>query len=432
MKKYRNDDFFKGQDKLLQKIAASIKTIYDNSNEVRDAYAAAKTEVDKCNHTDVVDEKIESVIADLSTCESTITTKKGEIETNLENALTEVNDFVKGYFENTTGPFMTGEAYINGKKTTAAQNAANNVAINAEKDAALADANELFDKAVKGENNGTLVASQNDIANAKAKLAELYAAKTLADDVVKGGANTVQTIISNARTEADNILTKFNTYAGYMKSLYDIEVEWSVNRATSVKESDAALTAELDNLHKEISDAEKTLKETDKLNAGEGYTQIINTFKSKISLTKNSKTYKAYNDITTAKENAEKQIADAEAAYKELTKDTAKATLKAAIDAADATLTSANTTLESSLADGTFSESAESLLTQYQNIDLTKAVEAAKEAEKKNPADYTDDGMVNLNDVTKATDDLNDGVIDGDVYYNFIDAYIKYMSSPVK
>ena len=410
---YRNDDFFKGQDKLLQTIAASIKTIYDYSNEVRDAYTAAKTEVDKCNHTDVVNKEIKSVIADLSTCESTITTKKGEIETALNNALTDVNDFVKGYFENTTypyGPFMYGKAYIKGKKDTAADNAKKNVAINAEKDAALVDANKLFDKAINGEKkNGALVASQKDIANAEAKLDELYADKTLADDVVKGGPNTIQTIITNAQNEADIILAKFNTYAGYKKDLYDIEVEWSVNRATSVKEGDAALIKELDELHKKISETETKLTETDKLTAGEEYTQIVNAFKSKISLTKNSETYKAYNNITTAKENAEKQIADAEAAYKELTKDTAaKTALKAAIDAANATLTSANTAFESSLADGTFSNQAESLLKQYQGIDLTKAVDAAKEADKVVPGDYVGggengmepDGKVDINDLT--------------------------------
>ena len=408
---YRNDDFFKGQDELLQDIAASIKTIYDYSNEVRDAYAAAETEVGKCNHTDVVDEKIESVIADLSTYESKINTNKGKIETALNDALTEVNDFVKAYFAetkedgsaNTSSPIKIGKAYINGKKATAAQNAADNVAINAATDAALKDANELFDKAIKGEKkNGALVASQNDIANAEAKLKVLYNAKTLADDVVKGGANTVRTIIANAQKEADNILKKFNTYAGYKKNLYDIEVEWSVNRATSVKEGDAALTAELDSLHKEIRDAEKKLTETDKLNAGEAYTQTVNTFKSKISLTKNHKTYEAYNDITTAKENAEKQIADANAVYANLTKDAVKATLKAAIDAANATLTSANTTLESSLADGTFSENAESLLTQYKGIDLKNAIEDAQKADKVIPGDVNNDGVVDEKDYTEA------------------------------
>ena len=454
--KFREAQFFKDvhsndYEDFKTGINRSIKTIYDYAAAIKKAKEDAFSTKDACNKP--AEGAVKSALADLTAYMEVINTDKTAIETALNGSLDVVNNDVYAYFmtssyngyngyvnyvkESINGSNFYGGYDYNSSRTIGSvireieYKANNTVAVKDNTaDAACVDAKDLANKAVYGtfDANGQLVEANNDIANAIVKITTLKAENKLADDVV--GDNTVKAILTAAQTAAGNAKSQFDAYADEKTELYNLMVKWSENQAKVATATNAdAVKMALADLRSVISTLDDTLTKVDKLNFDEAkYAEKVKTFKATLSYTTDANTFASYTNVKDAKEAAEKQIADAKTALAELTKESAKAGLQAAINVAEGTVTTANRTLETCLTDYTFAEKAEALLKDYKSVDLTQAIKDAQEDDKKTLADYDGNGTVDIIDVTTAGEHLYNGVIDGDVYSNFIDAYLKYKS----
>lgn len=451
---YRNGAFFANEytygteyATLRTNIAKSIKTLYDYSVLIEDAYTNAEKKVAECNKEgkpgEIVAEK-----ANLTEFETAISDNADLIKVALNTTVAEANDVVKTFFAATSSRNLyktidQATAEINEYETETSSWGVNSVtkikAANPDfaTEAAFADASAEIAIAVTGtnDNEGKLIITTEDIASASAKIKEFYEAdpQTLADDVVKADDGVVVTTINGAIAKADNTVKKLQSYVGLRKRMFDSSVEWSVaqSKAAGAEEAiKADLIKYLADLNEEMKAAEKKLKEEDKLNADEEqYNKMLDDFDARIANAKDPAAFKKYlateaakTEINTKLGEAQGRIDEAKAELAKLSKENAKTYLSGEITKAENALVAVKADFEGStdlLAD------KEQILKDIANIDLKVAIAAAKKLDTVVEGDFNEDGKVDDADLDIASKKYDAEEMTQSEYSVFLETYKK-------
>ena len=451
---YRNGAFFAEEyiwngteyETLKTNIAMSIKTLYDYSVLIEDAYTGAEAKVAECNKEgkpgEIVAEK-----ADLTKFNETISTNAGLIKDALDATVKEANDVVKTFFEagysrNEYKTIDQATAKINAYDTETGYGAYSVAEIKVAypdfaTEVAFTDASNDIATAVSGTNdkNGKLIITTEDIASASAKIKEFYDAdpKTLADDVVKADEGVVVTTIKGAIAKAKTTVDKLQDYVLLRKRMFDSSVEWSVaqSKAAGAEEAiKADLIKYLGTLNEEMKAAEKKLKEEDKLNADvEKYNKMLDDFDARIANAKDPAAFKKYlateaakTEINTKLGEAQGRIDEAKAELAKLSKENAKTYLSGEITKAENALVAVKADFEGStdlLAD------KEQILKDIANIDLKVAIAAAKKLDTVVEGDFNEDGKVDDADLDIASKKYDAEEMTQSEYSVFLETYKK-------
>lgn len=454
---YRNGAFFaneyaygKEYETLRTNIAKSIKTLYDYSVLIEDAYTNAEKKVAECNKEgkpgEIVAEK-----ANLTEFETAISDNADLIKVALNTTVAEANDVVKTFFAATSSRNLyktidQATAEINEYETETSSWGVNSVtkikAANPDfaTEAAFADASAEIAIAVTGtnDNEGKLIITTEDIASASAKIKEFYEAdpQTLADDVVKADDGVVVTTINGAIAKADNTVKKLQRYVDLRKRMFDSSVEWSVaqSKAAGAEEAiKADLIKYLADLNEEMKAAEKKLKEEDKLNADEEqYNKMLDDFDARIANAKDPAAFKKYlateaakTEINTKLGEAQGRIDEAKAELAKLSKENAKTYLSGEITKAENALVAVKADFEGStdlLAD------KEQILKDIANIDLKVAIAAAKKLDTVVEGDFNEDGKVDDADLDIASKKYDAEEMTQSEYSVFLETYKKSLN----
>lgn len=451
---YRNGAFFANEytygteyATLRTNIAKSIKTLYDYSVLIEDAYTNAEKKVAECNKEgkpgEIVAEK-----ANLTEFETAISDNADLIKVALNTTVAEANDVVKTFFAATSSRNLyktidQATAEINEYETETSSWGVNSVtkikAANPDfaTEAAFADASAEIAIAVTGtnDNEGKLIITTEDIASASAKIKEFYEAdpQTLADDVVKADEGVVVTTIKGAIKKAEKTVGKLQSYVGLRKRMFDSSVEWSVaqSKAAGAEEAiKADLIKYLADLNEEMKAAEKKLKEEDKLNADEEqYNKMLDDFDARIANAKDPAAFKKYlateaakTEINTKLGEAQGRIDEAKAELAKLSKENAKTYLSGEITKAENALVAVKADFEGStdlLAD------KEQILKDIANIDLKVAIAAAKKLDTVVEGDFNEDGKVDDADLDIASKKYDAEEMTQSEYSVFLETYKK-------
>lgn len=451
---YRNGAFFaneyaygKEYETLKTDIAKSIKTLYDYSVLIEDAYTNAEKKVAECNKEgkpgEIVAEK-----ANLTEFETAISDNADLIKVALNTTVAEANDVVKTFFAATSSRNLyktidQATAEINEYETETSSWGVNSVtkikAANPDfaTEAAFADASAEIAIAVTGtnDNEGKLIITTEDIASASAKIKEFYEAdpQTLADDVVKADGGVVVTTINGAIAKAALTVEKLQSYVDLRKRMFSSSVEWSVaqSKAAGAEEAiKADLIKYLGTLNEEMKAAEKKLKEEDKLNADvEKYNKMLDDFDARIANAKDPAAFKKYlateaakTEINTKLGEAQGRIDEAKAELAKLSKENAKTYLSGEITKAENALVAVKADFEGStdlLAD------KEQILKDIANIDLKVAIAAAKKLDTVVEGDFNEDGKVDDADLDIASKKYDAEEMTQSEYSVFLETYKK-------
>lgn len=454
---YRNGAFFaneyaygKEYETLRTNIAKSIKTLYDYSVLIEDAYTNAEKKVAECNKEgkpgEIVAEK-----ANLDDFRIAISDNADLIKAALNTTVAEANDVVKTFFaaNSSINEFKTidqATAKINEYETETSSWGVNSVtkikAANPDfaTEAAFADASAEIVIAVSGTNDqeGKLIITTEDIASASAKIKEFYDAdpKTLADDVVKADGSVVVTTINGAIAKAALTVEKLQSYVDLRKEMFESSVEWSVaqSKAAGAEETiKADLIKYLGELNEEMKAAEKKLKEEDKLNADvEKYNKMLKDFNDRIANAKDPAAFKKYlatkaakTEINTKLGEAQGRIDEAKAELAKLSKENAKTYLSGEITKAENALVAVKADFEGStdlLAD------KEQILKDIANIDLKVAIAAAKKLDTVVEGDFNEDGKVDDADLDIASKKYDAEEMTQSEYSVFLETYKKSLN----
>lgn len=454
---YRNGAFFaneyaygKEYETLRTNIAKSIKTLYDYSVLIEDAYTNAEKKVAECNKEgkpgEIVAEK-----ANLDDFRIAISDNADLIKAALNTTVAEANDVVKTFFaaNSSRNEFKTIDQAtdeINEYETETSSWGVNSVtkikAANPDfaTEAAFADASAEIVIAVSGTNDqeGKLIITTEDIASASAKIKEFYDAdpKTLADDVVKADGSVVVTTINGAIAKAKSTVKKLQSYVDLRKEMFESSVEWSVaqSKAAGAEETiKADLIKYLGELNEEMKAAEKKLKEEDKLNADvEKYNKMLKDFNARIANAKDPAAFKKYlateaakTEINTKLGEAQGRIDEAKAELAKLSKENAKTYLSGEITKAENALVAVKADFEGStdlLAD------KEQILKDIANIDLKVAIAAAKKLDTVVEGDFNEDGKVDDADLDIASKKYDAEEMTQSEYSVFLETYKKSLN----
>ena len=454
---YRNGAFFaneyaygKEYETLKTDIAKSIKTLYDYSVLIEDAYTNAEAKVAECNKEgkpgEIVAEK-----ANLTEFETAISDNADLIKVALNTTVAEANDVVKTFFAATSSRNLyktidQATAEINEYETETSSWGVNSVtkikAANPDfaTEAAFADASAEIAIAITGtnDNEGKLIITTEDIASASAKIKEFYEAnpQTLADDVVKADGGVVVTTINGAIAKAALTVEKLQSYVDLRKRMFSSSVEWSVaqSKAAGAEEAiKADLIKYLGTLNEEMKAAEKKLKEEDKLNADvEKYNKMLDDFDARIANAKDPAAFKKYlateaakTEINTKLGEAQGRIDEAKAELAKLSKENAKTYLSGEITKAENALVAVKADFEGStdlLAD------KEQILKDIANIDLKVAIAAAKKLDTVVEGDFNEDGKVDDADLDIASKKYDAEEMTQSEYSVFLETYKKSLN----
>lgn len=451
---YRNGAFFaneytygKEYETLKTDIAKSIKTLYDYSVLIEDAYTNAEAKVAECNKEgkpgEIVAEK-----ANLTEFETAISDNADLIKVALNATVAEANTVVKTFFDasssrNAYNTIAQATTEIDAYDTETASWGVNSVtkikAANPDfaSEAAFADASKEIGIAVTGtyDKTGKLIITTEDIASASAKIEEFYNAnpQTLADDVVKADGGVVVTTINGAIAKAALTVDKLQSYVDLRKRMFSSSVEWSVaqSKAAGAEEAiKADLIKYLGTLNEEMKAAEKKLKEEDKLNADvEKYNKMLDDFDARIANAKDPAAFKKYlateaakTEINTKLGEAQGRIDEAKAELAKLSKENAKTYLSGEITKAENALVAVKADFEGStdlLAD------KEQILKDIANIDLKVAIAAAKKLDTVVEGDFNEDGKVDDADLDIASKKYDAEEMTQSEYSVFLETYKK-------
>ena len=431
---------------LRTSIEKSIKTLYDYSVLIEDAYTNAEKKVAECNKEgkpgEIVAEK-----ADLTKFGKAISDNADLIKAALNATVAEANDVVKTFFdardsenryktiEQATDEIKAYDTNIYAYKSVAKIKAANP---DFASEAAFADASKEIGIAVTGTNDkeGKLIITTEDIASAKIK--EFYNAnpQTLADDVVKEDDGVVVTTINGAIAKAASTVDKLQSYVDLRKRMFSSSVEWLVaqSKAAGAEEAiKADLIKYLGTLNEEMKAAEKKLKEEDKLNADvEKYNKMLDDFDARIANAKDPAAFKKYlateaakTEINTKLGEAQGRIDEAKAELAKLSKENAKTYLSGEITKAENALVAVKADFEGStdlLAD------KEQILKDIANIDLKVAIAAAKKLDTVVEGDFNEDGKVDDADLDIASKKYDAEEMTQSEYSVFLETYKKSLN----
>lgn len=456
---YRNGKFFakeytsngKEYETLKTNIAKSIKTLYDYSVLIEDAYTGAETKVTECNKEgkpgEIVAEK-----ADLTKFSEAIKTNADLIKAALDKTVADANDAVKTFFEATDNsrnnymPIEQATTVVNSYDTNTYSYDVPSVAkikkaySDFESEAAFADASKEIGIAVSGTNDkkGKLILTTEDIASAVYMKDSLYNLnpQVLADDVVKADSGVVVNTIKGAIKKADDTVAKLQSYVELRKRMFDSSVEWSIAQskaANADKEIKAELIKYLGELNEEMKAAEDSLVKTDKLNADvKAYTKMLDNFDARIANAKDPVAFKKYLAIEAAKVEIDGKVKEAEARIKDakdelakLTKENAQNYLKEEIAKSETALTAVKTDIANSK---DLDADKAQIIADLAKIDLKVAIAAAKKLDTVVEGDLDGDGVVSTNDLDIAVKKYNTDTMTQDEYSVFLEVLKKSLN----
>ena len=270
-----------------------------------------------------------------------------------------------------------------------------------------------------------------------------YTKHTLADDV-----EMVQNdYLKPVYTEVDNITMQLNSYKSQYAQINDMKVKWNFAHANETKLQQDAKDANpnvdanfvattVETMNGTMAQCAKDL-EDNALNAKEQQPKtdeaVANFEKDYLHVTEYAKVFANDNNYAkaTAKvaevENAIKAAENTIAAYRDEVKAEAQQSLdnlKQQLSAQKGNIERDNANNDLGSTYGTIENALNSISESVKTV-----LDNAKSEQEGGNLDKDGDGTVGISDVDYMADELEDGKIDSDTFYNFIDAYLKYISN---
>lgn len=433
--KYRNAEFFAEKstttdaNKLaVTQFAEDIKTLYDYSLEMEQAFKDAKDLCDASN-TGLVNGKPTAKLVDFTSYDKTIANSISSIENALKTSKQEANNIAYNYYKTAgTGACDVTMKYVVTAETETYKYAVDNKISG---DAAFGDATTRFNVIKDGDyKNGELIIADNDLKNASVKIENLKKDLTLALDVV--GEKTVDAILANSKAAADAVLADVKKYDGMKKKIAHYQVEWSVAMAASDKEN-VALQNMLKTFHETLDEDQAKLEKIDKLNAVQAdYEKKYKGYENDLYNVNHFDVYQANVAAETAVNNAltatKADLTTAKGELAKLTKDAAKEILTNAITNAENVIAAVEADFTAAKADKKTGEKKDELISRLTALKLADSIKAAQEKDKVVEGDLNGDGIVDEADFEAAKlMNVNEKMAD-DEYSIFMSTYIKSLN----
>ena len=433
--KYRNAEFFAEKstttdaNKLaVTQFAEDIKTLYDYSLEMEQAFKDAKDLCDASN-TGLVNGKPTAKLVDFTSYDKTIANSISSIENALKTSKQEANNIAYNYYKTAgTGACDVTMKYVVTAETETYKYAVDNKISG---DAAFGDATTRFNVIKDGVyKNGELIIADNDLKNASVKIENLKKDLTLALDVV--GEKTVDAILANSKAAADAVLADVKKYDGMKKKIAHYQVEWSVAMAASDKEN-VALQNMLKTFHETLDEDQAKLEKIDKLNAVQAdYEKKYKGYENDLYNVNHFDVYQANVAAETAVNNAltatKADLTTAKGELAKLTKDAAKEILTNAITNAENVIAAVEADFTAAKADKKTGEKKDELISRLTALKLADSIKAAQEKDKVVEGDLNGDGIVDEADFEAAKlMNVNEKMAD-DEYSIFMSTYIKSLN----
>ena len=433
--KYRNAEFFAEKstttdaNKLaVTQFAEDIKTLYDYSLEMEQAFKDAKDLCDASN-TGLVNGKPTAKLVDFTSYDKTIANSISSIENALKTSKQEANNIAYNYYKTAgTGACDVTMKYVVTAETETYKYAVDNKISG---DAAFGDATTRFNVIKVGDyKNGELIIADNDLKNASVKIENLKKDLTLALDVV--GEKTVDAILANSKAAADAVLADVKKYDGMKKKIAHYQVEWSVAMAASDKEN-VALQNMLKTFHETLDEDQAKLEKIDKLNAVQAdYEKKYKGYENDLYNVNHFDVYQANVAAETAVNNAltatKADLTTAKGELAKLTKDAAKEILTNAITNAENVIAAVEADFTAAKADKKTGEKKDELISRLTALKLADSIKAAQEKDKVVEGDLNGDGIVDEADFEAAKlMNVNEKMAD-DEYSIFMSTYIKSLN----
>ena len=291
------------------------------------------------------------------------------------------------------------------------------------------------------------------IDNAKTEIAKRWCAKpadldldkhTLADDIEdviqKEYLNKVQAAVEEIQRELDSYKIQYATIG-------EMKVKWNFAKANEKQLQDAAkavdetiasdfITKKIEAMNKSIDLAsqeleKKALKATEQKSATDEAEKQFNEDYKLVT------EFKTVTENNTAKKAADKKVEEIKNSIKAAQttlngyRDEVKAEYTAQLSDIEGRLTAQESNITSSFEAYTLGNDYEANIKgALENIeaDIKQLLADAKNEQEGGNLDENGDGVVDIKDVNVVADKAAEGTVDTDTYYNFIDAYLKYIS----
>lgn len=275
----------------------------------------------------------------------------------------------------------------------------------------------------------------NDLDLTKHKLAD-----KIEDVIQKEYLNKVEDAVAAIQDELDSYKKQYATIG-------EMKVKWNFAKANEKQLQDAAeavdktiasdfITKKIEAMNESIAIASKTLEEkalkaTEQKSATDAAEKQFN---EDYKLVTEFKTVTANN---TAKKAADKKVEEIKNSIKAAQttlngyRDEVKAEYTAKLSDIEDRLTAQESNITSSFEAYTLGNDYEANIKgALENIDadIKQLLADAKNEQEGGNLDENGDGVVDIKDVNVVADKAAEGTIDTDTYYNFIDAYLKYIS----
>lgn len=267
---------------------------------------------------------------------------------------------------------------------------------------------------------------------------------TLADDIEdviqKEYLNKVEAAVAAIQVELESYKVQYATIG-------EMKVKWNFAKANEKQLQEAAeavdktiasdfITKKIEAMNESIALVSKTLEEK----ALEATEQKSATDAAEKQFNEDYKLVTEFKTVTennTAKKAADKKVEEIKNSIKAAKttldgyRDEVKAEYSAKLSDIEGRLTAQESNITSSFENYTLGNDYEANIKgALENIDadIKQLLADAKNEQEGGNLDENGDGVVNINDVNVVADKAAEGTIDTDTYYNFIDAYLKYIS----
>lgn len=267
---------------------------------------------------------------------------------------------------------------------------------------------------------------------------------TLADDIEeviqKEYLNKVENAVAAIQGELESYKAQYATIG-------EMKVKWNFAKANEKQLQEKAeavdktiasdfITNKIEAMNESIASASKTLEEK-ALKATEQKSATDATEKQFNEDYKLVTEFKTVTENNTAKKAADKKVEEIKNSIKAAQttlngyRDEVKAEYTAKLSDIEGRLTAQESNITSSFEDYTLGNNYEANIKgALENIeaDIKQLLADAKNEQEGGNLDENGDGVVDIKDVNVVADKAAEGTVDTDTYYNFIDAYLKYIS----
>lgn len=454
---------------ITDKIDVRLKNLFDIVLDLEKEKEAIKTHLDDCNAkvdkaTQVEFTQNEDVYRFKTTNwldKDNGVDKIGDIETKIKDevkaAIQAANQATLGYLYDSSKTGKEEFASVTGMQKLI-DNAKGAVATGAENKEMSPDAAKAFDKEYDEIADKTVTINKIPTQVGKIKVAEAEIGKLVTDGVPnidltagKSAKNLVDQIAAiNAKTldlvpaAIDGVTDQLTAYKNKYKEIGELKVEWSVAKADianlfkKAHEADNSLTEtafekKLDDVNTAVSEISAKLEKNATTASTLDIDEELNVQKKELKIIKNYPLYVANNKAYDEANKLHKEVSDALAAAKtavEALKDNVKAEFMPQLTAFDGKLAAESTALNAKNEDWT--AQASNLAAVKTNLEAYKTqiadiLKAAQEANKVDESlDYNKDGEINDLDQRAVLNNVVDGVVVLDTYFDWLNKFINY------